>query len=281
MPNHVKNILAIIGVEDAVAKCVAAIKGEGEDKFIDFTKINPLPKELEGTRSPMKIVSEEEYNEQEARIAADNITDIERYAGLSRCLTAELAKQYQDKFGADNWYDWQCNNWGTKWNAYDQMEGTDSDGNHEITFYTAWSTPEPILQTLSEKYPDLKFSIRYADEDFGSNVGEYTLQDGDEIEVNIPKGGTLTAYRMAMDIREEEENQLVDYLCNYAEELDNYTENMVLLAHEHQYLEDGYPQFVLERLKELAERDGQTERAAEIAKRIKIKPPQWMLKDKK
>jgi hypothetical protein len=64
----------------------------------------------------------------------------------------------------------------------------------------------------------------------------------------------------------------VDYLCeNVEDELDEFTSNLVVLAHEQQELTDDYPVVVLNRLKELALADEQYERVAEIDEVLKAK----------
>ena len=269
MPNHVANILTIEGEEQAVQKCLSEIKGQGEDQYIDFNTFAPMPTELEKTQSPVKIISQEEYDAQEARIAAGDLTEMEKNFGYSRGITKEMSNRFKEEFGADNWYDWHLANWGTKWNAYDQYS---ADGSEVISFNTAWSTPEDAMIALSSKYPELTFHIQYADEDFGHNVGEYTVQDGEIIEDNIPEGGSLDAYRMAMEIRDDQNYYLTEYLINDGEEGDGFTEKMIELAHEEKYLEEDYPLFVLVQLKELALRDEQYERVEAIDKLIESKP---------
>lgn len=269
MPNHITNILTISGDEQEVQKCLAEIKGQNEDQFIDFNTFAPMPKELENTQSPVKIISQKEYDEQEARIANGDLTDIEKQWGFSRGITKEMSKRFQEEFGADNWYDWRIHNWGTKWNAYDQIS---EEGENVITFDTAWSTPAYAMQKLAEKYPQLTFNVRYADEDFGHNVGEYTFEDGEETYENVPDGGSVDALRMAMDIKGDDEYYLTDYLSNDADEGEKFTNSLIQLAHEKEFLEEGYPLFVLEKLKELALADEQFERVAEIDKLIESKP---------
>lgn len=269
MPNHVTNILTIEGEKELVQKCLSEIKGEGEDQHIDFNTFAPMPKELENTQSPVKIISQEEYDAQEARIAAGDLTEIEKQWGFSRGITQEMSDRFKEEFGADNWYDWRIANWSTKWNAYDQIH---DEGTNVVTFSTAWSTPEDAMIALSAKYPELTFVINFADEDFGHNVGKYTVQDGEVIDDFMPQGGSLDAYRMAMEIRGDEDYYLVEHLINDAEEGDNFTERMIELAHEQKYLEEDYPLFVLEKLKELAIRDEQYERVEAIDKIIQEKP---------
>ena len=65
MPNHVLNKLTIQGPEDLVAKIrseISSINEDGEQMLIDFNKIAPLPEELKGTRSPVMIISQKDYD---------------------------------------------------------------------------------------------------------------------------------------------------------------------------------------------------------------------------
>lgn len=270
MPNHITNQLTIVGTEEQVKQVREAIIGEGEDQFIDFNKVAPIPKELVGTQSPVRIISQEEYDKQEEKIAKGEISENEKNFGLSRGLTKEVAEEYKTRFGHADWYNWQLDNWGTKWNAYDQFE---SDENC-IEFNTAWSTPFELLINLSKMFPEVTFEVRYADEDLGYNVGEYTLLNGFEIEQNIPQGGSIEAIMLAMDIKGDIDYYLGDYLCydtNDDTELSDFESNLVEIAHEKGYLFDDYPIIVLEKLKELALADEQFERIIVIDKMISNK----------
>jgi hypothetical protein len=263
MPNHITNRLTIIGTEEQVAQVRAEIKGEREDQLIDFNTFIPIPKELEGTVSPMRIISQEEYDAQELKIITNDLTENERNWGISRGLTKALSYEYIKKFGTDNWYDWQTRNWGTKWNAYEQI----SLDENTIEFDTAWSTPLQAMVHLSKKYPQVEFQVEYADEDFGYNVGTYLLINGVIESQNIPDGGTLEAIEMAMDIKGDDEYYLTTYLVDDVEdELGGFEENLIQIAHNKGTLVDDYPVIVLNRLKELALADEQFERVVEIDK---------------
>lgn len=260
MPNHITNRLTIIGKEEQVKQVREAIKGEREDQFIDFNKIAPIPKELKDTQSPARIISQKEYDEQEKRIAEGNLTDNEKNWGLSRGLTQELVEEYKTRFGHSDWYGWQNANWGTKWNAYEQVEIDEN----VIEFQTAWSTPFTLLTKLSKMFPEVTFEVRYADEDFGYNVGEYTLLGGEEISRNIPNGGSEEAYLMAMNIQYGTPEDYFDfnkeiftdyYIGKDDEELSDYVATMIDLAYKHKHYpsEDcNYHKLALERFKELA-----------------------------
>ena len=112
---------------------------KGEEAAIDFNKIVPMP---------------------------DNI------------FRGNLGQQERELYGTNNWYDWSCANWGTKWNAYDIY----CDAN-VIEFNTAWSCPLPVLDKLAEICYEygVSFTGKWADEDMGSNVGIFESDcDGDE-----------------------------------------------------------------------------------------------------
>ena len=61
-----------------------------------------------------------------------------------------------------NWYDWNCEHWGCKWDlhppdtliTYDQTELT-------FVFRTAWSPPVAWVATVSGMFPSLRFSLEF------------------------------------------------------------------------------------------------------------------------
>jgi hypothetical protein len=68
------------------------------------------------------------------------------------------------KYGVDNWYDWHCNNWGTKWDVDVQDNGYDSSEDEEyinLSFESAWSPPTEWLNKVAQDYPSLKFLLEY------------------------------------------------------------------------------------------------------------------------
>ena len=85
-------------------------------------------------------------------------------------------------FGAADWYDWRCMNWGTKWNAYEFSDFDEEDGS--FSFETAWSAPHPILARLSEMYPDVCIEHFWADEDIGNNCGWAEYENGQRVRGN-------------------------------------------------------------------------------------------------
>lgn len=78
-----------------------------------------------------------------------------------------LRQKERDKYGENNWYDWNTKNWGTKWNAYEVHYLNNSyDDDTEVfdilvKFDTAWSIPAPIFEKLSE---DFNVQVTWKDE---------------------------------------------------------------------------------------------------------------------
>jgi hypothetical protein len=83
------------------------------------------------------------------------------------------------------WSDWNRNNWGTKWNAYDtHIEPIEGDL-CELRFDTAWSHPFPVVEALAKLFPEEQIKVWWADEDMGQNVGWYVIEPGVELDFSI------------------------------------------------------------------------------------------------
>ena len=85
------------------------------------------------------------------------------------------------KYGYATWYGWCCDNWGTKWNAYDFTQLNDDC----IEFNTAWNIPEEIYIALSEAYPYNEITVDWIDE--GGEEGRNVYYAGECIEEEYGK----------------------------------------------------------------------------------------------
>lgn len=198
MPNYIINKIEIGGDQFTIDELLSSVKSE--DCYFDFEKIIPSPEsikiesgtitdmslavyEFEETGSDSKLVEYLSYS----WIKSQNITNIsELYKYIKKNVYQEdLGKKAFNnilQYGCKDWYEWNCKNWGTKWNSSDSSSYTDFNGRGNISFQTAWSTPYPVIVELSKKYPTLSFIVKYADEDIGSNCGTYKLQNGNLLE---------------------------------------------------------------------------------------------------
>jgi hypothetical protein len=63
----------------------------------------------------------------------------------------------------EDWYTWNINNWGTKWDACDAYL-IENDNHLIYEFSTAWSPPEPIILALSKLFPTSLITHTYEEE---------------------------------------------------------------------------------------------------------------------
>jgi len=183
MPNHVTNKV------NAPAHVLKALINEGGK--IDFNTILPFRGVF-----PWDGISGQAETAAEA-ITAQPLNNHPLIAGLERRHRAEanvmqLSEECFEQFiqmlrnkrtsGHFHSLDFAREVWGTKWNAYDQVISLDAG---ELSFDTAWSCPMPVLAELSKRHPDDLITVRYADEDLGSNCGTVRLKAGETVSFEV------------------------------------------------------------------------------------------------
>lgn len=114
MPNHVTNTIRI-DLKDGVdiEEFLAFLRGPNEEA-IDFERIIPPPE-----------------NMFRGDLSSEDI---------KRCAEQDIP----------TWSDWQSENWGTKWNAYNQEYVEVNHGSVTLRFDTAWAPPIPVIDALRE-----------------------------------------------------------------------------------------------------------------------------------
>lgn len=74
-----------------------------------------------------------------------------------------ISKEDEEDF--PNWYKWNIDNWGTKWNCYDSsVEDAEDEQSVVIKFNTAWSVPYPIIVALANHLKSESMIHEYFDE---------------------------------------------------------------------------------------------------------------------
>lgn len=201
MPNYVYHVLTVT-VKTQKQKEIVLKEWLDEKGNFDFNKFVPMPKELNMEDGTLTDIATAYYLSKEftrgITIEEDEYySDCEIFGkkatNLNRALTRlkedivkkdwngklfgkqtleevyELGKQYvsnKDKYGARTWYNWCCENWGTKWGAVDtEVEEIDEE-TIVIRYATAWSMPEPIFRKMAEMYPDIKWENEAEEEGF-------------------------------------------------------------------------------------------------------------------
>lgn len=140
-----------------------------------------------------KISNISKWNQYKDMTLDDVIADI---------ITKGLTYMYNTLlYGYPTWYDWNIQNWGTKWPAYN----TQIVNNDVVTFDTAWNIPYGILEALSAAYPyDL--------------ITDVWIEEGGTCGISEFHGGEMIGSR--------------EYLCDwssvYDEENDQYRNRLFM-----------------------------------------------------
>ena len=126
MPNWCDNQVTITGPKSVIDKIEKIAKEEkGAGGLLNF--FHPMPKGLEDTTSP-----------------------------------SSSAKKPQPMIeGFDNWYDWRCENWSTKWDV-NEFYGVDRQGDTiSFGFSSAWSPPIGAYENFLTKNEDCSLKAYY------------------------------------------------------------------------------------------------------------------------
>lgn len=200
MPNHVKNIIKIKNRDGKTLEEIRATFINSDNK-VDFNVIREMPECLKGFNPYSKIIGAAKQilgidvsdNPMISALEHHNRNrDYLSYLGMGETPFSDdekkavhAALENHRICGYTYWYDWSIKNLGTKWNAYGQPEEGFSSDATEFQFETAWSHPMELITAMSEKLPGVVFSVKYADEDIGSNCGEYEIEGGKVIFSDI------------------------------------------------------------------------------------------------
>lgn len=130
MPNWCNNTLTLN--EDSNDSIWDVLRDYISNGILDFELIRPMPDELRGTTSP-----------------------------TPKDADPTIREALIQKYGADNWWDWCVQNWGTKWNC--DMDAEIIQNKHSMSMTTAWSPPIPIVVQLS-KLTGRDFRLTYIEE---------------------------------------------------------------------------------------------------------------------
>ena len=65
----------------------------------------------------------------------------------------------------DGWYEWNIDNWGTKWGpCYPEDPEVSSDGaEFSVSFETAWAPPTPWVHAIASKHPEVTVTLAYSE----------------------------------------------------------------------------------------------------------------------
>jgi flagellar hook protein FlgE len=225
MPNHIQNRLIIIGTAQDVDELLYRIKGTtetGKEIEIDFDKIIPMPDDLQiESDSYVTILEPTRFRPIPPKWVIDKeLNNLINTKGETDPVTLNFKKAMEnvEKYGHATWYTWRVGKWGTKWNAYKYNDSRNT--NSTIYFQTAWSAPLPVIEKLSEMFPNVTLTLDYADEDSGSNTGKVVFKGGEKIIEYYPESQSKEAYDLFFELYPDDRSlfKLVDGKYEHVDE---------------------------------------------------------------
>jgi hypothetical protein len=170
-----------------------------------------------------------------------------------------------------NYQDWIIYNWGTP----SDILKSELISDNTIKFETNLMTPLIGIEYLSTLAPNVKFEIKYADEDIGYNVGEYSFLNGKKLHYSLPKEGSLEAITLSLSLWEDDYH-LYEYINDIDDEdiqdgidgNDSFVLAILRCIYNKRIVSDIYPMIVLNYLLSLAVDEEEYEYAAELKKII-------------
>ena len=143
MPNHTINFVTV-GTNTNVDEEILALQELKTDLNIkegefDFEGIIPMPEEIKkGATLGLDMETGEKVEHKD--YALDG--------GVYKPKNPITRRYLMMEYGADNWYDFACLHWGTKWNAYEFELIQDEEHVLFVSFLTAWDSPREIAERI-------------------------------------------------------------------------------------------------------------------------------------
>lgn len=180
MPNHVYNLITLKAKTDEAKRQLHTfidknVVSDGCNMGIDNQSIIPLPDGITRLKGMSAIIQME---------------DGTYYKNPDYSIDAEKEQEQKNlnEYGYRGWYDFCCNEWGSKWGFYDctfyagvfRCENKDelhsglaAEGNIVIRCNTAWTPADGLLHKICDMYPDIEMYCAWADENVTESYGEF------------------------------------------------------------------------------------------------------------
>ena len=186
MPNWTENTVTISGDTHTIDTIIEKITLE--DK-VALTELMPMPKEIQATHSGTFIYTYVDENgeafdfkredETIGQLSSDELAkvikenkltkvylepikeeDIERFSLKEEkyIVDTDRSDRYIMEYGANNWYNWQILQWGTKWGDCEtvieevKLHADKKGKTMTLHFVSPWSSPHNLLDYISWKY---------------------------------------------------------------------------------------------------------------------------------
>lgn len=212
MPNHVTNRVTITGPAASIADLRRSC----------FSKVKP---DVPDWWREKVAAGGEDAEEWSNRIAAREAEPEFEIFDFNRIIPApdfiaqgDLSMGSREDSTGRNWYSWNSEKWGTKWNAYELLIKADEAELLVFHFDTAWSVPNPIFQVLGNSFRELSITVEYFDEGHcfwgtdtkpsgATNYIEQTFSGSDESAKALAERKRLCKELKGYDPEADEENE--------------------------------------------------------------------------
>jgi hypothetical protein len=147
-----------------------------------YNSFFPMPEVLDGTLSPH--LAPGDFIAQVNKRKNTNFLTLEEVVSCDDKWDAEKAKEIIknikafEQTGYHDWYSWNLDNWGVKWEASNCNNQSVPDFFTVVfDFDSPWGTPENFVRELSKLYPDATFEMVSGSIENDSHY-EFTCVDG-------------------------------------------------------------------------------------------------------
>lgn len=155
---------------------------DDEVTYIDFNNIVEMPDYLLIELNTAGILAQFIYFGTRGLYSPDTkeeaLKSFESYTEKEQTRGVELALEYEEnckKTGHSTWHSWRKQNWGTKWNAYNQYVVDEN----VLIFKTAWEGVPDLIEVLSQRFPDVRFEYQWQDIDDDRTSGDIIFVNGE------------------------------------------------------------------------------------------------------
>lgn len=194
MPNWCDNRLLITGDKETIMTFIEKVTNKDEQAekrkqaYDILGNLYPTPQELVDTMSGFT-------------------QDPEKKAALEAKQASNRAK-----YGYQDWYEWNCANWGTKWGDSDTFivdedpfVTPDGEAHIQFGFQSAWSPPIQGIAHIATLFPTLEFALAYYEEGMDFYGLTTFTSDGDYLD-NCEEISSIEGMAELDAIDEDDEN---------------------------------------------------------------------------
>lgn len=192
MPNHVTNRLTITGDKLSLSELFSACFRKQKHEVPDFWREMSVNAQIEQKERQewLDRIAEQEAQEPYDVFDFNRIIPAPAFIFSGDALTGGSREEATGR----NWYKFNADRWGTKWNAYDLSIVEHTESKLLFMFDTAWNIPEPVINELVTWFPELTFFHEFYDEG-GWFFGDRTYRYGQLAVDRYIKGDNKANYR--------------------------------------------------------------------------------------